>query len=237
MVRFTIFDHIDNLSSLAPEIGQDSMNFRFNHRVAQQICTGDTNLGPGRAGGRATTPKFHLMFPSPSPPPFPPQHEPSYVALLKNGLSRTRARIDATRSYYHLRSLCEALRDILNGKAWNGAPCKLTLSSKAVAMKNPFEQEFCTSYHGFQQNEGKQNTSTRRLGHRKQGWGELLTFHPISHGQGLGLPDTLKLRGLPSEDLLKYLSTMYSSNIISQNHVFLNIFEVGLCIAKTFIFE
>ena len=54
LVPFLTFGRTDNLQCRDPEICQESMHVRFDHRVAQQICVGSTNLGPRRPGDRAT---------------------------------------------------------------------------------------------------------------------------------------------------------------------------------------
>ena len=42
---------------------QESMTVRLDHRIAQQICAGSTNPGPGRPGDRVTTPSSYLTTP------------------------------------------------------------------------------------------------------------------------------------------------------------------------------
>ena len=45
-----------------PEIGLESMHFRFDHRVLKQLSAGSTNPGPERPGDRATTPSSYFTI-------------------------------------------------------------------------------------------------------------------------------------------------------------------------------
>ena len=60
LVLFPTFEYIDSLSSSGAEIGPESMHFRFDHRVLQQICVGSANLGLGRPEDRAGPPGSQL---------------------------------------------------------------------------------------------------------------------------------------------------------------------------------
>ena len=49
-----------------PEIGLESMSFRFDHCVLQQICAGSPIPGPERPEDRASTPEFWGFLDNPS---------------------------------------------------------------------------------------------------------------------------------------------------------------------------
>ncbi len=63
LAPFPMFERTPSLECRDPHIGLESMPFRFDHRIAQQICAGNANPGPGRPGDRATTPRSYLMRP------------------------------------------------------------------------------------------------------------------------------------------------------------------------------
>ncbi len=56
------FSTFENTKCRDPETGLESMDFRFDHRVVQQICAGSTNPGPETPEDGASTPEFWVYW-------------------------------------------------------------------------------------------------------------------------------------------------------------------------------